>query len=151
MTFRVLPTMSMPIQFLVKTIYGAKANKPRPPIWVRAAKNISRKLFVGIEAQYGQYNLKDNVMQTFQAFVNRSSMENISASRVVNGIVNFGYASRKKAGTTKDDPKGQVAIYIGMQQVTAKGNILQIPDPAIGNRLTSVYQENKGIYKNPLL
>ena len=150
-TLQILPTISKPIHFFNKDIYSGKSLNFSQQFGLGLQKNISNKIFIGLEAQYGKYNLKDNVLQTYQRFVTSSSAQNFSSSILINGMVNIGYASSKRKGGTKDGPKGQVAIGIGMQRLSANGNNLQIPDPGNGNRLTTVYQESKGTYNNPLL
>lgn len=146
---QILPTIGMPIQFFSKDIYSAKPLNFCQQFGVELQKNISNKITFGIEAQYIQYNLKQNVVQTYQRFITPNSVQSFSPTTVFNGIVNIGYA--KKGGGSKKGGETGIIIGLGIERLTTSGNNLQIPNPFNGNQLTSVYRETEGRYSNPLL
>lgn len=146
--FQITPSFGTPMQFLNKDIYSGKPLNFSSQFGLAINKPISKKINLGIDAQYNRFNLGQNIEQTYQRFISNGSVKNFSPSSTITGIVNIGYT--KKWGTKKGSETG-IALGAGVQHLTAGGNNLQIPNPFLGNQLTSVYKENEGNYTYPLL
>ena len=150
MALQILPAAGMPIQFLNKDIYSGKPLNFSGQMGIGVQKDISSKIFIGVEVQYGQYHLQKNIQQTYSTFITPASVQNYAASKVLSGLLNIGYALKTKKGKKGGGETG-IALGAGIQRLTSKGNSLQIPNPYNNGRLMYLYHENEGKYNSLLL
>jgi hypothetical protein len=173
--FQLTPQAGSSFSLLNKNIFPNKPVLISPLAGLQINKPLGSNFGIGIEAQYSSYNLGSSIEQQYSRFITGSSIKNFSTSTALNGLLNFSYTfSRKggkggkgsetiitlgeraankggKGGTTKGNNGIRIEIGAGVQRLTTAGNTLQVPNPFLGNQLTTVYRENKEVSTNPML
>jgi len=143
MPFQINPEFSIPFTQLNKDIYPVNSINQSKQYGLGLKFRISKKWAIGLEGQYRNFNLKENIEATYAQYIQSdpNAIRQYSNSSILNGVLSLNRYRYSKKGRSLFE----FGIGGGMQQQNIGRSILAFHNPLLLGQLDTLYQNGNNV------
>lgn len=143
MPFQLSPEFSVPFTQLNKDVYPVNSINQSKQYGLGLKFRISKKWAIGLEGQYRNFNLKENIEATYAQYIQSdpNAIRQYSNSSILNGVLSLNRYRYSKKGRSLFE----FGIGGGMQQQNIGRSILAFHNPLLLGQLDTLYQNGNNV------